>query len=63
MSVTRENDEVIWECDGCGALLHTYLTNFDAARTKLNNSEWSVRHMLGSWEHFCPKCKKRPHHG
>lgn len=56
----RQHGDVIFECDGgCGEVLETGTSNFDAARNALRRENWKTRKIGEEWTHLCPGCYER----
>lgn len=55
--IDRQHDVILFQCDGCAAVLDTETENFDTARNILRRKQWQPRKSGDDWQHFCPKCK------
>lgn len=51
------DDEISFECDACGAELHTEQSGFDAAKEMAKREGWKIRKIVGEWMHFCEGCE------
>jgi hypothetical protein len=58
-----ENDtgwaDFLITCDGKGCKSSLYAKDmlFGQAVTLAKRNEWSVRKVMGTWQHHCPKCR------
>ena len=57
VSVIRDHGELSFECDSCGDLLDTGMTEFDAAFAYAKREGWRVVRTEGEWQHRCPDCE------
>lgn len=59
MSLTIDRGDIVFECDGCHAMLETGTSNFEAARNLLRRQRWKPRRKSAKddWLHCCPDCK------
>lgn len=59
----RQGGVILFECDGCAAVLDTREGDFDAAHDRFKTEGWRAgsRKRLGKWEwtHRCPDCSAK----
>jgi Fe2+ or Zn2+ uptake regulation protein len=59
--MTRDHNNIVFECDGCGEVLETETSSFESAQNILHRQHWKARKALGKlsdeWLHFCPDCE------
>jgi len=58
MSITRDNEEVIFHCDGigCHEHLNTEEVDFSLARIIRDEAGWTLRKVHNQWLEICPDC-------
>lgn len=58
MSLTHDRGDIVFECDGCHAMLASNTSNFEAARNLLRRAGWKPvkRAASSEWLHLCPDC-------
>lgn len=57
MSVTRDNNEVVFECDLCSETLETEESDWGEALAAMKAEGWMARKVglgRGEFKHFCP---------
>lgn len=57
MSITRNHNEVSFECDACNDTLATGLTDFTEAYAYAKREGWRAIKINGEWEHRCSDCE------
>jgi hypothetical protein len=61
MSVIRDHGELTFECDSCGDLLDTGMTDFADALANAKREGWVVVRKATrveiEWQHRCPECE------
>ncbi len=55
----RQKGDIVFSCDGCGEVLETKTSNFDAARSRLRLENWRTRKVGNVWQHYCADCAKK----
>jgi hypothetical protein len=58
MMDVQKGDFVV-ECDGCGEVLETGTSNFEAARSVMRREGWKPTKIGDVWTHACPGCWRR----
>lgn len=58
MTITRDHNNIIFNCDGCADYLETGTSEFNDALAHLRDEEWVARKSISIWRHYCPDCKK-----
>jgi hypothetical protein len=59
MSVIREYGDVTFECDDCGVLLTTKMSDFYEAWQHAKDEGWTVeRNPKKAWTHRCIECER-----
>lgn len=56
--IDRQHGAIIFECDGCGAVLETEKSDFNEAMSAMREAEWKPEKAGAGWEHYCPGCQK-----
>ena len=56
MSTTRIHGRVVFSCDECAETFEPGTSDFDEARSMLENAEWRTAKIDGEWYHFCETC-------
>ncbi len=55
--IEREDGDVVFECDGCGARCVTDHAVFTDALDQMKDRGWRVKKFGNVWAHFCERCK------
>lgn len=58
MSMRRENDEVICECDDCGSEEAAGTLTFTEFVQWLKDQGWKIRKDAETWLHRCASCRE-----
>lgn len=54
--ISREHNNVVFECDQCGEVLEGVTSDFNSAWTRAKREGWRARKIGEDWEHRCPRC-------
>jgi hypothetical protein len=57
--INRVSGNLELECDGCGKLFESYLSDgddFEGLIDEANDAMWGRRYIDGHWENYCPDC-------
>lgn len=54
----RQKGDLVFECDGCGEVLETDTSNFEAAQSVLKRNGWKPEKNNDIWEHYCNGCNR-----
>lgn len=55
--IDRQHGEILFECDGCVAVIETGAPEFDEAARIARRNEWRFRRVGSEWLHLCPACR------
>jgi hypothetical protein len=58
----RQHGNIVFECDGCGDILDTETSNFNAARNMLKRDGWRAIKIGTDWQHYCTGCDQPTEH-
>lgn len=53
MSFTRDRGFIVFQCDQCKETHETGTVEFNRAKDRMKDLEWSFRPDRGNWLHFC----------
>jgi hypothetical protein len=53
MSITRDNRNIIVECDNCHETFETESESFDGALNAMAEEGWHKRKVGNNWYHYC----------
>ncbi len=56
MSITRDNGEVVFNCDKCPEIVETGEEDFQEAFAGAKSEGWRAVKIGNEWEHRCPTC-------
>lgn len=51
--ISRDHNDIIFECDACGDTLETMQSDFSSAWNMAKRNGWRSKKMDGIWEHYC----------
>jgi predicted RNA-binding Zn-ribbon protein involved in translation (DUF1610 family) len=57
MSLTRDHDNITFECDDCGETFETDTNDVYAAYQDAKSNGWIAVKTGACWEHQCPDCR------
>jgi hypothetical protein len=52
----RQKGDIVFQCDGCFAVLETNQVDWGTPRNIIKKSGWEAQESGEEWVHFCPKC-------
>ena len=56
--ISRDHNDIIFECDACGDTLETMQADWSAAWNMAKRDGWRSKKHDGVWEHYCNNCKE-----
>ena len=56
MTIRNENDELVCECNDCGAELYSRTAGFKSFIVDIKDAGWRIRKDGDEWIHLCPCC-------
>ena len=56
MSLTRDHNDIVFECDTCNELLETGTSSWESARNILHRNDWRPYKVKEAWLHRCNEC-------
>ena len=58
--ISRDHNDIIFECDACGDTLETFQADWSSAWNMAKRDGWRSKKMDNQWEHYCsaPSCKQ-----
>lgn len=61
MTLDRDRDDLMFECDGCGDTLWPVSGAYDwaAVMSELRDAQWQARKVGDDWCHYCADCKNK----
>jgi hypothetical protein len=56
----RQKGNIVFECDGCGAVGETNTGDFTAALNMIKRDGWHAIKEGSDWCHYCSRCRAVP---